>query len=154
MKSHYSDWWRHLNVIIVTTTLEVNSQHWHLASYTHKDFTLVVLSHPKDLPKHNNNNLWVTVIKARRKRHQKDICGLVDCKNCTWVIFVSSSSGPLPTHLFKNNERRAFRIEWPIKLSLKTGGNQIIYLIPTSFPFSKIHCNEVLNISLYSGPKS
>lgn len=32
--------------------------------------------------------------------------------------------------------------------------NQSLYLIPTSFPFFKIHSNEVLNTSSYSGSKS
>lgn len=80
----------------MATITEVNSQSWHLMKHRHKNSRpqCDLLSHPNNLPKHNNNNLWVTVIKARRKRHQKDICGLVDCKNCTSVIFFNSSSGP------------------------------------------------------------
>lgn len=56
-----------------------------------------------NLPQSNIDNLWVTLTNARRKRHLKDIFGLVDSRYFTSVTLVTSTSlGSLLRHLFKN----------------------------------------------------
>lgn len=53
-------------------------------------------------PKSRINDLHVTVMNARRKRHVNDICGLVDTRYITSVVLVIDSSSELwPTHLQK-----------------------------------------------------
>lgn len=102
-----------------------------------------------NLPKSGIDNLWVTLINARRKRHLKDIFGLVDSRYFTSVTLVTSTSlGSLPRHLLKHITRLQKRIH-----SIRTHCYEIklTYFMPTSSPLFNIHCSAVLNTLSYSG---
>lgn len=111
------------------------------------------LSHSYNLPKHNNNNLWVTVTKARRKRRRRTSVSLVDCKTERQLYLSILPQGHNQHTYCKNNYGRIRETKPHVDYKTDKVETKSFTLFQHLSHFQK-SCNEMLNISSYSGPKS